>query len=71
MRSPTTKIPDSWMPDRFSQPSNFALGIETEEVVELICCFRADDGSYALAEITSEACGEDYHVGIDFRAVFE
>jgi hypothetical protein len=71
MRSPTSKIPYARMPDGFSQPSEFTLGIKTEEVVEMGCCIRANDGSYAFAEVASKARGEDYHVRIYFCIVFE
>jgi hypothetical protein len=71
MCSPTTEIPYTRMPNRFGQPSDFTFGIEAEEVVKVGCGVRADDGSHALAEVASEACGEDYYVGIDFCAVFE
>jgi hypothetical protein len=71
MRSTTSKIPYTRMPDRFSQPSEFTLGVKTEEFVEMGCCIRADDGSYAFAEVASEARGEDYHVRIYFCIVFE
>jgi hypothetical protein len=71
MRSPTSKIPYTRMPDGFSQPSEFTLGVKTEEVVEMGCCIRANDGSYAFAEVASKARGEDYHVRIYFCVVFE
>lgn len=65
------KIPYSRVADRFCQSSDFTLGVEPKEIVEVGCGVRADDGSYAFAEVASEACSEDYHVGIDFCAVFE
>lgn len=45
------------MTNRFSQPSDFALSIKAEEVVKVGCSVRADYGSYALAEVASEAGG--------------
>jgi hypothetical protein len=57
MRSAAAKIPDTRMTNRFRQPSNFTLSIKTEEVIQLSCGVRADDGSYALAEVASEAGG--------------
>lgn len=54
------------MTNGFGQSSDFALRIESKEVVEVGCGVRAYDGRYTLAEVASEACGEDYYVGIDF-----
>ena len=71
MRSTTAKIPYTRMADRFSQPSDLTFGIETKEIIEVGGGVRAHDGSHALAEIASEACGEDDYIGIDFCAIFE
>jgi len=71
MCSPTPKVPYTWVTDGFGQSSDLTLCVQTEEVVEVSCSVRANDGSYAFAKIASEACGKDYHVGIDFCAVFE
>lgn len=71
MRSSTSEVPDSWVADRFGQSSDFTLSVEPKEIVEVRCSVGANDGRHAFAEVASEACGEDYHIGIDFCAVLE
>ena len=71
MCSATSKIPDSGVTDGLSQSSDLTLCIKAEEVVEVSCGVRADDGRHAFAEIASEARGEDYYIGNDFCAVLE
>jgi hypothetical protein len=57
MRSATAEIPYTWMTNRFSQSSDFTFTVQTEEVVKVGGGIRADDGSYAFAEVASEAGG--------------
>lgn len=54
------------MTNGFGQTSDLAFSVESEKVVEVGSGVRADNGGHAFAEVTPEACSEDYYVGIDF-----